>query len=125
MHVRDTEGLAPSRSWLPICQEEARQEFLDTYHAGQVTIFVGGTSCGKTIQVFKFTLFDKWEGGLLVACTQPRMIAATNLARTQMEGVVDTNTGRKCSVATNVAEASFTIGGITFMIGNEQQSVDH
>ncbi|RSM20094.1 hypothetical protein CDV31_001173 [Fusarium ambrosium] len=228
MRLEDGHGLTQSRSWLPICQEEARQEFLDTCHASQVTIFVGGTSCGKTIQVFKFTLFDKWEGGLLelnvdlgdemvdethertkntdlllallkqamgmqpgpkvvvmsatvdsiiftrsspreatpdfrkamikavagVAQTKPKgsslafmasiqqieetsglirkkvpglqvMPLYSSLSRAQMEGVRDTNTGRKCSVSTNVAEASLTISGITFMIGNERQSVDH
>ncbi|RSL85476.1 hypothetical protein CEP51_003328 [Fusarium floridanum] len=66
----------------------------------------------------------KPEGSILVPGLQVLPLHSS-LSRTQMEGVVDTNTGRKCSVSTNVAEASLTIGGITFMIGDERQSVDH
>ncbi|KAL2692095.1 hypothetical protein Neosp_002500 [[Neocosmospora] mangrovei] len=58
---------------LPICQEEARQEFRGAHRAGR-----GGTGCGKTTQVSQFILFDEWKSGLLVACTQPRVIAATS-----------------------------------------------
>ncbi|KAG5665478.1 hypothetical protein KAF25_009603 [Fusarium avenaceum] len=46
----------------------------------QVTIVVGDTGSGKTIQVSQFVLFDEWEGDLRVACTQPRRVAATGLA---------------------------------------------
>ncbi|RSL64835.1 hypothetical protein CEP53_003914 [Fusarium sp. AF-6] len=80
----------------------------------------------------------KPEGNILVFMTSVQQIEETcglirkkvpglqvlplysSLSRAQMEGVVDTNTSRKCSVSINVAEASLTIGGITFMIGNER-----
>ncbi|KAL6352910.1 hypothetical protein LRP88_13385 [Fusarium phalaenopsidis] len=48
---------------------------------GRVTIVVGGTGSGKTTQVSRFILFDQWESGLLIACTQLRVIAATSVAR--------------------------------------------
>ncbi|KAI1040373.1 hypothetical protein LB505_003446 [Fusarium chuoi] len=57
-----------------------RQEFLDKYHSEQVTIVVGDTGSGKTIQVSQFVLFDEWASGLRVACTQPRGVAASSVA---------------------------------------------
>ncbi|KAG9495946.1 hypothetical protein J7337_012512 [Fusarium musae] len=57
-----------------------RQEFLDKYHSEQVTIVVGDTGSGKTIQVSQFVLFDEWASDLRVACTQPRVVAATSVA---------------------------------------------
>ncbi|KAM0317605.1 hypothetical protein ACHAPQ_010961 [Fusarium lateritium] len=57
-----------------------RQEFLDKYHSEQVTIVVGDTGSGKTVQVSQFVLFDEWEGDLRVACTQPRQAAAIGVA---------------------------------------------
>ncbi|KAI8723849.1 Helicase C-terminal domain-containing protein [Fusarium sp. LHS14.1] len=58
---------------LPTRQEEARQEFRGAHQAGH--------GCGKSTQVSQFILFDEWKSGLLVACTQPRVIAATSVAR--------------------------------------------
>lgn len=41
---------------------------------------MGDTGSGKTIQVSQFVLFDEWASGLRVACTQPRVVAATSVA---------------------------------------------
>jgi pre-mRNA-splicing factor ATP-dependent RNA helicase DHX15/PRP43 len=42
---------------------------------------VGDTGSGKTTQISQYVLFDEWESNLGVACTQPRRIAATSVAR--------------------------------------------
>ncbi|KAF4490400.1 pre-mRNA splicing factor ATP-dependent RNA helicase PRP43 [Fusarium agapanthi] len=63
---------------LPIRSQ--RQEFLDKYHSEQVTIVCGDAGSGKTTQISQFVLFDEWESGLRVACTQPRRVAATGVA---------------------------------------------
>lgn len=41
----------------------------------------------------------------------------SSLSRARIEGVMDTNIGRKCIVATNVIEAGSTIDGIAIAIG--------
>ncbi|EEU40440.1 uncharacterized protein NECHADRAFT_76710 [Fusarium vanettenii 77-13-4] len=50
-------------------------------HAKNFAAHTRPASCGKTTQVSQFILFDEWESGLLVACTQTRVIAATSAAR--------------------------------------------
>ncbi|KAM5348812.1 hypothetical protein ACJ41O_008635 [Fusarium nematophilum] len=75
------DDLRARRQNLPVCSPEARQEFLDRYHSGQVTILIGDTGCGKTTQLSQFILFDEFNSGKMVACTQPRRIAATSVAQ--------------------------------------------
>ncbi|KAM6520758.1 hypothetical protein FSOLCH5_005538 [Fusarium solani] len=49
----------------------------------------------------------------------------SSLSKAQVEGVMDTNTGRKCILSTNVAEDSLAIDGITFAIDRKRQTADH
>lgn len=60
-----------------------RQEFLDIYHNTQIMVFVGETGSGKTTQIPQYVLFDEMPQftGKLVACTQPRRVAATSVAQ--------------------------------------------
>ncbi|KAJ8096873.1 P-loop containing nucleoside triphosphate hydrolase protein [Lipomyces tetrasporus] len=60
-----------------------RQEFLDLYHSTQILVFVGETGSGKTTQIPQFVLFDDLPQleGKLVACTQPRRVAAMSVAK--------------------------------------------
>lgn len=44
-------------------------------------ILSSDTGLGKTTQIPQFVLFDEWESGKVVACTQPRRIAASSVAR--------------------------------------------
>lgn len=39
------------------------------------------TGSGKTTQIPQFVFFDEYGSGKMVACTQPRRIAATSVAR--------------------------------------------
>ncbi|KAM0421115.1 hypothetical protein ACHAPT_011186 [Fusarium lateritium] len=53
----------------------------DKLMTAQVLVVVAHTGTGKTTQIPQFVLFDEWESGLKVACTQPRRLAASSVAR--------------------------------------------
>ena len=59
-----------------------RDEFLTMYHKTQILVFVGETGSGKTTQIPQFVLFDDLPHiqKKLVACTQPRRVAAMSVA---------------------------------------------
>ncbi|PNP53779.1 hypothetical protein THARTR1_05903 [Trichoderma harzianum] len=56
------------------------QEILDTYHKSQVMILSSETGSGKSTQVPQLLVYDEYGSELRVACTQPRRLAATELA---------------------------------------------
>lgn len=60
-----------------------RDEFLEMYQKSQILVFVGETGSGKTTQIPQFVLFDDLpqQEGKLVACTQPRRVAAMSVAQ--------------------------------------------
>jgi pre-mRNA-splicing factor ATP-dependent RNA helicase DHX15/PRP43 len=65
---------------LPVWQ--AKQDFIKMVQEHQTTILVGETGSGKTTQIPQFMV----EGGCalsgkMVACTQPRRVAAMSVAR--------------------------------------------
>ncbi len=61
----------------------ARAEFLEMFQKSQIMVFVGETGSGKTTQIPQFVLFDDMpqKHGKLVACTQPRRVAAMSVAQ--------------------------------------------
>lgn len=60
-----------------------RDEFLKIYQLTQIMVFVGETGSGKTTQIPQFVLYDEMPHlhNKQVACTQPRRVAATSVAR--------------------------------------------
>ncbi|KAG9240798.1 P-loop containing nucleoside triphosphate hydrolase protein [Calycina marina] len=70
-----------TRRDLPVNKQ--RQEFLDMFHSTQILVFVGETGSGKTTQIPQFVLYDDLPHlyGKLVACTQPRRVAAMSVAQ--------------------------------------------
>lgn len=66
---------------LPVHKQ--RQEFLDMYHSTQILVFVGETGSGKTTQIPQYVLYDELPqlNNKLVACTQPRRVAAMSVAQ--------------------------------------------
>ncbi len=55
---------------------EARQKFLHHVHDNQVVLIVGATGSGKTTQLPQFILEAGYAEHGLIACTQPRRVAA-------------------------------------------------
>lgn len=70
-----------TRRDLPVNKQ--RQEFLDKYHETQILVFVGETGSGKTTQIPQYVVYDELPQvtGKLVACTQPRRVAAMSVAQ--------------------------------------------
>ena len=60
-----------------------RDEFLRMYQSTQILVFVGETGSGKTTQIPQFVLFDDLpqQQRKMVACTQPRRVAAMSVAQ--------------------------------------------
>ncbi|KAL0260930.1 DEAH-box ATP-dependent RNA helicase prp43 [Diplodia seriata] len=60
-----------------------RDEFLQMYQSTQILVFVGETGSGKTTQIPQFVLFDDLpqSQAKMVACTQPRRVAAMSVAQ--------------------------------------------
>lgn len=63
--------------------DKVRDEFLKLYQKSQILVFVGETGSGKTTQIPQFVLFDDLphNSNKLVACTQPRRVAAMSVAQ--------------------------------------------
>lgn len=74
-------SILKTRRNLPVHAQ--RDEFLEMYHNSQILVFVGETGSGKTTQIPQFVLFDELPhlNGKIVACTQPRRVAAMSVAR--------------------------------------------
>ncbi|KAK0311391.1 DEAH-box ATP-dependent RNA helicase prp43 [Friedmanniomyces endolithicus] len=74
-------GILKTRRNLPVHAQ--RQEFLDMYQKSQVLVFVGETGSGKTTQIPQYVLFDDLpqKQGKMIACTQPRRVAAMSVAQ--------------------------------------------
>ncbi|KAK5108974.1 DEAH-box ATP-dependent RNA helicase prp43 [Meristemomyces frigidus] len=74
-------GILKTRRGLPVHAQ--RQEFLDMYQKTQILVFVGETGSGKTTQIPQFVLFDDLpqSQAKMVACTQPRRVAAMSVAQ--------------------------------------------
>jgi pre-mRNA-splicing factor ATP-dependent RNA helicase DHX15/PRP43 len=60
-----------------------REEFLRLYQSTQILVFIGETGSGKTTQIPQFVLFDDLpqQQRKMVACTQPRRVAAMSVAQ--------------------------------------------
>ncbi|KAL2370672.1 pre-mRNA-splicing factor ATP-dependent RNA helicase PRP43 [Blastomyces gilchristii SLH14081] len=73
-------SILQTRRDLPVHAQ--RDEFLRLYQKSQILVFVGETGSGKTTQIPQFVLFDDLphKRGKLVACTQPRRVAAMSVA---------------------------------------------
>ena len=74
-------SILKTRRDLPVHQQ--RDEFLQMYQQSQILVFVGETGSGKTTQIPQFVLFDDLPqpNGKMVACTQPRRVAAMSVAQ--------------------------------------------
>lgn len=68
------------RHGLPVWQ--AKEEFVNMIHGHQTTVLVGETGSGKTTQIPQFIAEAGYTANRkMVACTQPRRVAAMSVAR--------------------------------------------
>lgn len=74
-------SILKTRRDLPVHAQ--RQEFVEMFQKSQILVFVGETGSGKTTQIPQFVLFDDLPHlqGKMVACTQPRRVAAMSVAQ--------------------------------------------
>ncbi|CAI6243729.1 unnamed protein product [Periconia digitata] len=74
-------SILKKRRELPVNTQ--RDEFLDLYQKHQILVFVGETGSGKTTQIPQYVLYDDLpqQNGKMVACTQPRRVAAMSVAQ--------------------------------------------
>ncbi|KAL7746999.1 DEAH-box ATP-dependent RNA helicase prp43 [Sorochytrium milnesiophthora] len=66
---------------LPVSSQ--RDEFLKLVHDNQMLVFVGETGSGKTTQIPQYLVWDELpqQTGKMIACTQPRRVAAMSVAK--------------------------------------------
>ena len=74
-------SILKTRRGLPVHAQ--RDEFLQMYQKSQILVFVGETGSGKTTQIPQFVLYDDLPQSerKLIACTQPRRVAAMSVAQ--------------------------------------------
>ncbi|KAK4670931.1 DEAH-box ATP-dependent RNA helicase prp43 [Podospora pseudoanserina] len=80
-HSENYFKILKTRRDLPVSKQ--REEFLELYHKTQILVFVGETGSGKTTQIPQYVLYDEMphQTGKLIACTQPRRVAAMSVAQ--------------------------------------------
>ncbi|KAI1084541.1 P-loop containing nucleoside triphosphate hydrolase protein [Whalleya microplaca] len=93
-HSQQYFNILKSRRNLPVHKQ--RQEFLDLYQKSQILVFVGETGSGKTTQIPQYVLYDELPHltHKMVACTQPRRVAAMSVAQ-RVADELDVNLGEQ------------------------------
>ncbi|AET37866.1 DEAH-box RNA-dependent ATPase PRP2 Ecym_2113 [Eremothecium cymbalariae DBVPG len=78
--IEHTQSMKAARKSLPVYS--FREELLKAINEHQVLIVVGETGSGKTTQLPQYLVEDGYTKGgrMIVACTQPRRVAATSVA---------------------------------------------
>ena len=71
-------SIEETRKSLPIFK--FRQELLDAVREYQSLVLIGETGSGKTTQMAQYLLEEGMNNGLMIACTQPRRVAAMSVA---------------------------------------------
>jgi pre-mRNA-splicing factor ATP-dependent RNA helicase DHX15/PRP43 len=84
------------RKGLPVYQK--MQEFLSVFSENQITVMEGQTGSGKTTQIPQFVCYSDLPmlRGKMVACTQPRRVAAMSVAKRVADEMDGQSTSGKC-----------------------------
>ncbi|RXW20408.1 hypothetical protein EST38_g5439 [Candolleomyces aberdarensis] len=92
-HTAQYKQILEARKKLPVYAQ--MDEFLDMFKENQVIVMVGETGSGKTTQIPQFIAFSDLPHtrGKMVACTQPRRVAAMSVAK-RVADELDVQLGR-------------------------------
>ncbi|KAJ3372238.1 DEAH-box RNA helicase prp16 [Allomyces arbusculus] len=74
-----TKSIKEQREFLPVFS--VREDLLTTIRENQIVIVVGATGSGKTTQLTQYLYEDGFGSLGLIACTQPRRVAAMSVAK--------------------------------------------
>jgi pre-mRNA-splicing factor ATP-dependent RNA helicase DHX15/PRP43 len=89
---------------LPVWQ--AKDDFVEMINGHQTTILVGETGSGKTTQIGQFIAEAGYaQNRKLIACTQPRRVAAMSVARRVAEEM-DVQLGEEVGYSIRFEECS-------------------
>ncbi|KAG7093996.1 DEAH-box ATP-dependent RNA helicase prp43 [Marasmius oreades] len=111
-HTAQYRKILEARKKLPVFMQ--MDEFLTMFSDNQIIVMVGETGSGKTTQIPQFVTFSDLPHtkGKLVACTQPRRVAAMSVARRVAEEM-DVELGRE--VGYSIRFEDMTEPGKTFL----------
>ncbi|WWC91392.1 uncharacterized protein L201_006336 [Kwoniella dendrophila CBS 6074] len=100
------------RKGLPVYQK--MQEFLTVFSENQITVMEGQTGSGKTTQIPQFVCYSDLPmlRGKMVACTQPRRVAAMSVAK-RVADEMDVQLGKQ--VGYSIRFEDMTEAGTTFL----------
>ncbi|KAG8804937.1 DEAH-box ATP-dependent RNA helicase prp43, partial [Serendipita sp. 399] len=101
-----------SRQKLPVFLQ--MDEYFDVFSSHQILVMVGETGSGKTTQIPQFIVYSDLPHmrGKIVACTQPRRVAATSVAKRVAEEM-DVELGKE--VGYTIRFEDVTEPGVTFL----------
>ncbi|CAG9326922.1 unnamed protein product [Blepharisma stoltei] len=95
--------LVEERKHLPVC--EALNKLENLLSEQQVIVIQGETGSGKTTQIPQYILYEGYAGDKMIACTQPRRVAAMSVARRVSEEM-DVELGQEVGYSVRFEECS-------------------
>ncbi|KAJ3733220.1 P-loop containing nucleoside triphosphate hydrolase protein [Lentinula guzmanii] len=111
-HSAQYRRILETRHALPVFSQ--MDDFLELFSKNQIIVMVGETGAGKTTQIPQFVTYSDLPHtkGKLVACTQPRRVAAMSVAQ-RVADEMDVQLGKQ--VGYSVRFEDMTESGTTFL----------
>ncbi|KAF7322898.1 p-loop containing nucleoside triphosphate hydrolase protein [Mycena chlorophos] len=111
-HTEQYKRILEGRKKLPVYSQ--MDEFLEMFSKNQIIVMVGETGSGKTTQIPQFVAYSDLPHarGKIVACTQPRRVAAMSVAK-RVADEMDVQLGRE--VGYSIRFEDMTEPGKTFL----------
>ncbi|KAG6334347.1 hypothetical protein ID866_4738, partial [Astraeus odoratus] len=111
-HTPQYRKILEARKKLPVFSQ--MDEFFKMFNENQIIVMVGETGSGKTTQIPQFVAYSDLPHtkGKIVACTQPRRVAAMSVAK-RVADEMDVELGRQ--VGYSIRFEDMTEPGTTFL----------